>query len=277
MEAETSNARTSGRVLPWILLVTFVIVTAVNFGARWFPGGADQFRNVPSTRVDAAAYAFPVIWSLIFFGMIGFAIDLIRNRNESTDSLDAAIKWLLLAGVASIAFVPISICGSSTAVWLDILVHLIALIAAQFYLRRHIRATETENRRDRWWYLPPSLYLGWISAAMVISTALALRENGIRVQEELAEIVTLMVIACLTIAGALMIERKGCPFSLTLAWAFIAIGVEQAAFPLIRKAAWGAAAALIVMCATAFYLKRFFFAHTGSDLPDQNNVPTSSE
>lgn len=277
MEVEHSNVRSSGRALPWVLLVTFVIVTVVNFGVRWFPGGADQFRNAPDTRIDAAEYAFPVIWSLIFFGMIGFAIDLIRNRQESTRSLDAAIKWMLLAGVASVAYVPISIYSSSTAEWLDIFVHLIALIAAQFYLRRHIRAIETEHHRDRWWYLPPSLYLGWISAAMAISTALALRENGIRVQAELAEIVTLMVIACLTIAGALMIERKECPFSLTLAWAFIAIGVEQAAFPLIRKAAWGAAAALIVMAATAFYLKRFFYAHTSNALVDQNNTPTSSE
>ena len=246
----------------------FVIVTAVNFGSRLFPGGAEQFRNMPKTRIDAAGYAFPIIWSLIFFGMIGFAIDLIRHPEEWTDSLGSATKWLLVAGAASIAFVPISLYASDTASWVDILVHLIALIAAQVCLRRHIRTIETKDRRSRWWYLPPSLYLGWISAAMAISTALMLRENRILVKPELGEIVTLMVIGCLTIVGALMIERRDCAFSLTLAWAFIAIGVEQAAFPLIRKAAWGAAAALIVMSATAWYLNRFFYADTREQTSD---------
>ena len=84
MEAETSTEQTPSRPLPWILLVTFVIVTVINFGSRWLPGGADQFSNMRATRVDAAAYAFPVIWSLIFFGMIGFGIDLIRHQHEST-------------------------------------------------------------------------------------------------------------------------------------------------------------------------------------------------
>lgn len=273
MEADSSTAQSSTRWLPWALLIMFVIVTVVNFGSRWFPGGADQFRNMPDTRIDAAGYAFPVIWSLIFFGMIGFAIDLIRHPQEWTGSLQSAIKWLLVAGVASIAFVPISIYASSTAVCLDIFVHLIALIAAQIFLRRHIRQIASDHRRKRWWYLPPSLYLGWISAAMAISTALALRENGIMVQAEVAEIVTLMVIACLTIVGALMIERRGGPFSLTLAWAFIAIGVEQAAFPMIRKTAWGAAAVLIVMAATAFYLKRFFYADTSEETSDSQTSP----
>ena len=146
MEAEHSNKPALGRSLPWILLVTFVIVTVVNFGARWFPGGADQFRDMRDTRIDAAAYAFPVIWSLVFFGMIGFAIDLIRHPRESTPSLSSAIKWLLLAGAASIAFVPISLYASSTAIWLDILVHLIALIGAQVCLRRHIKAIEADHR-----------------------------------------------------------------------------------------------------------------------------------
>ena len=272
MEAEKSNSQTPGRSLPWILLVTFVIVTVVNFGARWFPGGADQFRTMRSTRIDAAAYAFPVIWSLIFFGMVGFAIDLIRHPRESTGSLNSAIKWLLLAGATSIAYVPIRLYASSTAAWLDILVHLIALIGAQVCLRRHIRAIETETRRPRWWYLPPSLYLGWISAALTISSALALRENHITVNAEVAEIVTLMAIGCLTIVGALMVERRDCPFSLTLAWAFIAIGVQQSAFPLVRNATWGAAAIMIVMSATAFYLRRFFYADTRNPSPVQSNA-----
>ena len=273
MESESSNEQTSGRTLPWILLATFVIVTVINFGARWLPGGADQFRDMRETRVDAAAYAFPVIWSLIFFGMIGFAIHLIRHRNEATRSLDSAIKWLLVAGAASIAFAPISLYASSTAVWLDIVVHLFSLIAAQVCLRRHIREIAAKHHRPHWWYVPPSLYLGWISAAMVISSALALRENRIMVQPEVAEIVTLMVIGCLTILGALMVERQDCPFSLTLAWAFIAIGVKQSPFPLIQKTAWGAAAIMIVMSATAWYLKRFFYADTSNALPAQINAP----
>ena len=239
MEADLSTAQSPRRSLPWALLVMFVIVTVVNFGSRWFPGGAEQFRNMPDTRIDAAGYAFPIIWSLIFFGMIAFAIDLIRHPQESTGSLKSAIKWLLVAGAASIAFVPISLYASDTASWLDILVHLIALILAQTCLRRHVGTIGIEHRRSRWLFLPPSLYLGWISAAMAISTALMLRENRILVQNEVGEIVTLMVIACLTIVGSLMIERKGGPFSLTLAWAFIAIGVEQSEHPRITKNGMG--------------------------------------
>ena len=273
MEADRSTAPSSSDWLPWGVLVMFIIVTVVNFGSRWFPGGAEQFRNLPDTRIDAAEYAFPIIWSLIFFGMIGFAIDLIRHPQEWTGSLKSAIKCLLVAGAASIAFVPINLYASSTVSWIDIAVHLFALITAQIFLRRHIRTIATEHNRQRWWYLPPSLYLGWISAAMAISTALMLRENRVLVAPDVGEIVTLMVIACLTIVGALMVERQGSPFSLTLAWAFIAIGVEQASHPMIRKTAWGAAAVLIIMAATAFYLKRFFYANTSEETSDSQISP----
>jgi tryptophan-rich sensory protein len=259
-ETATNEASNSRDKLAGWLLVMFVVVTIVNFGSRFFPDGENQFVNTPPTRINAAGFAFPIIWSVIFFGMIGFAAWLRGRLADRSSSLNKAIVCLMIAGAASIAFVPISLYTTYTLGWIDILVHLVALVAAQFFLRRHVRRSPALPSASGWPYWVPSIYLGWICAATAISSALALREQGILIDPELATLVTLSVLGCLTIVGALMIEQRDGVFGLTLAWAFLAIGVQQTKFPKIQMAAFGAAATLTVMAGTAWWLQRFHYA-----------------
>ncbi|QDT09268.1 hypothetical protein [Planctomycetes bacterium K23_9] len=238
------------------LLAVFLLVPIVNFGVFLLPGGDRQFANMVSTRVDAAGYAFS-IWGIIFAMMIAFSI-LVQRLTESSKSLTAATAALIIAGIASIFFVPISLYASQTIGWLDIVLHLVALIAALVFLRRHCHAVSVVN--GRWSFVGPSMYCGWISAATLISTALMLQENGVDVSDQIATGIAIGALALITTIASLMTWSRDPVYGGTIAWALIAIGVQQSAFPLIRWTAWLGAAALTVFIITFMILNRSFYA-----------------
>jgi hypothetical protein len=100
--------------------------------------------------------------------MIWFSLD-IQAEAESSRSLTLAIYALIVAGFASILFMPISLYAIQTVGWIDIIVHIIVLATAHACLRRHCNERTV---RSRWSFAGPSMYFGWISAATVIRSAL---------------------------------------------------------------------------------------------------------
>lgn len=223
-------------------LITFIAVTVINF----LPLGERRFEDDAQTLVTVADYAFS-IWGVIFLGMIGFSVVLAKAAERDTSHLRRAIHGLLVAGAASVAFVPISIAGDQLLGFADVAVHLLALIYAYGQLRAHVATTPGErSRAQAFWFYGPSMYLGWISAATVIAASLALEQLGVRpgVRADL-------VLACVLVLVLLAIGRQfeahaDNVYGLTVAWALIGLGVEQAGFPVLRYLSWAAAAVLIV-------------------------------
>ena len=240
-----------------VLLAIFVLVPLLNFGLPPLLNANDRFADDASTRVDAAGYAF-AIWGVIFTGMLGFAFSMRQGAEPSSASLDRAAALLSLAGIASILFVPISIYGTQLVGWLDILLHLVPLIFAHRALRQHAK-THSSSERSRWWYFGPSMYLGWISAATVISTALAANELGIKVPSQLATIVAVAVVVILAFVAARMTTTGDPIFGATICWALIAVGVEQSEFPPIRTAAWIAAGTVLLIVIWKFTQSNRFY------------------
>ena len=117
------------------LLIVFICVVLANFVLSPILSDGNQFADDPETRVAAAGYAF-AIWGIIFAGMLMFPLYLIIAKLKETPNLKRAIAGLIIAGLASIAFVPISIYSTFTVGWFDILAHLIPLIITWFSLRR---------------------------------------------------------------------------------------------------------------------------------------------
>ena len=242
-----------------ITLIVFIFVPMVNFGVPAFTGGA-RFSGDPQTRVSAAGYAF-AIWGVIFTGMIAFSAFVLVGREPDSPHLRRALICLSIAGVASILFVPISIYGNQLLGWIDIMFHLVPLVITNQALRQHA-AVHPSNSKGRWAYVGPSMYFGWISAATVISTALMANQLGIVLGESTATGVALAVILSLGAVGVFLTFKRDPIYGATVAWALIAVGVEQATFPPIRYAAWFMAA--VVACVVTYQLTRSiqFFAVT---------------
>ena len=233
------------RVLP---LVIFILVPLVNYIVpQWYQAG-DRFADDAQTRVNAASYAF-AIWGVIFSGMLWFSGYLLFSNESWSTNLKQSMICLSIAGMASIAFVPISIYGNQVLGWFDILAHLIPLALANHWLRKHVAAFP-KNDAGRWSFFGPSMYFGWISAATVISTALMLNQLGIQVSESLATTASIVIVLVLATIGAFLTLKRDPVYGLTVVWALAAVGIEQSAYPPIRWAAWIAAGCVT---ATALY------------------------
>ena len=265
------------RFLP---VVTFVAVTVVNF----WPRDDGRFDDDPETLVAAAGYAFS-IWGVIFLGLIGFSVVLAKAHEHDTPGLRKAIIGLVVAGLASIAFVPISAGDHQLLGFLDIFLHLVALIYAYGGLREHVRTTPPRPRKQGFWYYGPSMYLGWISAATVISASLALTELGWTPTGTSAVALAIALIFVLFGIGRQFLAHADAVFALTVAWALLGVGVEQEGELLVRYTAWAGSALLIVSSLRriakggyGFYASPGYYEGrtAGESLPDSSRITRSS-
>lgn len=245
-----------------VLLIVFISVPLANYILPPMLADGNQFADDPQTRVAAAGYAF-AIWGIIFAGMLMFSIYLIIAKVPQTPDLNRAIMGLIVAGLASIAFVPISIYFSFTVGWFDILAHLFPLIVAWFSLRRFAANNQSTNKGN-FTFFGPSMYLGWISAATVISTSLMANEQGIVLADQTATILSIAVLVFLSGVAIVVTLNRDVVIGSTIAWALVAVGVKQSAFPAIQMTAWVAAGVVVaVVCYQSFIKGQPFYATGG--------------
>ncbi len=221
-------------------LVMFTAVAIVNF----LPVGERRFEDDADTLVNAADYAFS-IWGVIFLGLIGFSIVLARGLEQDSPGIRRGVVGLLVAGVASIAFVPISIGGNQILAFLDVLLHLLALIYAYGGLRDHVRKTPARSRGQRFWFYGPSMYMAWISAATVIAASLAAEQLGLELDYQLALVLAMVLITVLFNIGSRFLAQADAVYALTVAWALVGVGFEQREEVLLPWAAWVGAGLLV--------------------------------
>ena len=252
---------TSSAVRTWrtVLLIVFILVPVANYLPILLDVSQDRFTNGTDTHVDAAGYAFS-IWGLIFTGMLLFAALQFRV-SEVTPALLRAYRFLVLAGLASIAFVPISFGDNYLWGAFDLLWHLLALLGAYTALREHVR--EAGRPEYAWAYVAPSVYLGWVSAATVISFALALQQLGVTFTGGTEVLVATALVLVLTALGLYLCLRADAVYALTVAWALVAVAVEQQdARPIFWAASAGAGMLLITVLWRVLGAKPFFYATT---------------
>jgi hypothetical protein len=214
-----------------IQFIIFLIVPLINFGVNFFfPSPFDDDEKV---LIQPAGYAF-AIWGPIFLGMIFYSwFQLQSSRVESRQLKKATISGIA-AGLASIAFVPISYMDIQWLGFINIMWHLIALILLFLALRQQVQL-ETDSKTS-WYYLPTQIYLGWICAATAISVALALTEAGISPIIETQVIITVAIIGVLTLLGTFMAQQRGMIIPLVFIWALIALIAENGQYALIKYA-----------------------------------------
>ena len=212
-----------------IQFIIFLIVPLVNFGVNFFfPSPFDDDEKV---LIQPAGYAF-AIWGPIFIGMIIYSWFQMQSSRVESNHLRKATLSGIAAGLASIAFVPISYMDIQWLGFVNIMWHLIALILLFTALRKQVQLES--NSKTPWYYLPTQLYLGWICAATAISVALTLTEVGISPVIETQVIITVAIIGVLTLLGTFMAQQRGVIIPLVFIWALIALIVENGQYDLIK-------------------------------------------
>lgn len=218
-------------MLRLLQLIIFIIVPLANYSIALL-GGSDRFDDDPGILNDPAGYAF-AIWGPIFIGMIYYSYRIWRETADS-DLMTKACYAGISAGLASIAFVPISMSDMQWLSLVNILWHLVSLILLYKY---NIEMRNTHPRLVRWIYLGPQMYLGWISAATTISVALALREAGVQLQVMTEVGLTIGLLAVLVGVGLWLASHRGMTVAVVVAWALIGIIVKHGDIPAVVYAA----------------------------------------
>jgi len=212
----------NSKTLRNIQLLVFTLVPIVNFGSNlFFPS---PFENDIKVLIQPAGYAF-AIWGPIFLGMLIFSWFQARPQRVESEYLVSATKAGILAGLASIAFVPISYTDMQWLGFINIIWHLVALIWLFVSLRKQILLEQNEH--THWYYLPTQMYLGWICAATAVSTALTLAESGLNLTIETQTVFTVIVIAALVLVGIIMAFNKGLVVPFVVIWALCGVIVEN--------------------------------------------------
>jgi len=212
-----------------VQFILFLLVPLVNFGVNYFfPSPFDDDARV---LIQPAGYAFS-IWGPIFLGMIVYSWFQMQSERVESIHLRKATIAGIFAGLASIAFVPISYMDTQWLGFLNIIWHLIALIVLFTALRKQVTLETAPN--THWYYLPTQMYLGWICAATAVSTALMLTEAGVSPAIETQVILTAIVIGVLIILGAIMANQRGLIVSLVFIWALVGIIVENGSYEIIK-------------------------------------------
>lgn len=239
-------------------LIIFILVPLVNFGVQAFTNS--PFDDDPNVLIQPAGYAF-AIWGPIFLGMLIYSVFQLKMERVESPHLDLATKAGISAGLASIAFVPISYTDIQWLGFIDIIWHLLSLIVLYRALYQQIQLEQEPN--THWYYLPTQLYLGWISAATAVSTGLTLRDTfGVAFETTTEVYITVGVIAAL-VAVALWIATKGGQMvSVTIVWALGGLIVENGMYsPILYACIIGMVLILGVVLRSASQGKKLYDQH----------------
>lgn len=222
-----------------IQFLVFILVPIINFGSTIYMDS--QFDDDPNVLIQPAGYAFS-IWGPIFLGMLIYSWFQMKEERVESPHLKTATLAGISAGLASIAFVPISFTDIQWLGFVDIIWHLVSLIILFIALRKQILLEKNPN--THWYYLPTQMYLGWICAATAVSAALMLTEAGWVPGISNQVTITVGIIGALLLIGLFMATQKGMVVPLVFIWALVGVIVENGEYELIKYASIAAIAIL---------------------------------
>jgi benzodiazapine receptor len=192
-----------------------------------------------------AGYVFS-IWSLIYLGLIAFAVYQALPAQRDNPRLRRVGYLFALSCLANIAWLflwhyeqfPLTLIAMFSLLGL-----LIAL-----YLRLGTGRIAVP-RAERWLVrLPFSIYLGWVSVAAianVTSTLDYLNWDGAGIPPQVWAVIMLAV--GVVLALAISLTRADLAYVLVLIWAYVGIAVKQSGAPLVANAALVAAGVLVLL------------------------------
>ncbi|MEM1310797.1 MAG: tryptophan-rich sensory protein [Cyanobacteria bacterium P01_H01_bin.153] len=230
---------------PIAIIGTLVVNTLSNF----YPPGGKNVGEIANTTlagvlITPANYAF-AIWGLIYLGLIAYGIYQL-GANQRRDPIIRPVNRLLItACVIQMGWIFLFTLQYFTGSTVAMLGILLSLMGAYGVLRM-----DRIDRRRRWLAVyPVSIYLAWISVAMIINVASALYDAGWRGGLTSVAWTVIMIWVSVVIALLVIFTRQDIPFTLVYVWAYGAIAIRHADTPAILVTGITASVLLVGMLA----------------------------
>lgn len=191
-----------------------------------------------------AGYVFS-IWGIIYLGLIAFTIyqALPGQRGNSLLERISPAYWISnLANTVWIFLWHYEVFSLTPVFMFTILASLL------FIYIQLAKSDPPLNTRQKWLVkLPFSIYLGWISVAMVANVTQVLFYYGWGGWGLSAEVWAVVMLAVAMLLGLAMYWReKDLAYVLVLVWALVGIAQKQVSSQLVSTSAWGGAGILAV-------------------------------
>ena len=220
-----------------IVLATIAVLT-VNALANILPingQGSGEISDRIPVFFTPAGYVFS-IWSLIYVGLIAYAIFQALPMNQQDPTLRAIAPYYLVASGANFAWIfawhyerfPITV--------VLMLILLGSLIMTYLSLDG---ARDSASTAMKWTVLIPfSIYLGWITVATIANISAMLwlvNWNGFGIAPEIWTAIVLAV--AVGIAAMMALTRGDVAYGLVLVWAFFGIYSKHSEVPIVGMSA----------------------------------------
>ncbi len=213
-------------ILNIVALVATIIVNYLSntgyFNGETMSSVSGRYENI----FTPAGYAFS-IWGLIYLSLLAFLIYQARlsSRGQQND-INAIGAWFIISCIANAAWV---MAWLYDQIGLSVLLMIILFLSlAQIVVRLNIATQNAPLPRSLLVYLPFSIYIGWISVALIANIAAWLTKiswNGWGISES-SWAVIMIIIAGLVNLFVLWKRNMGM-FALTGGWALVAIAVAN--------------------------------------------------
>ncbi len=213
-------------ILNIVALVATIIVNYLSntgyFNGETMSSVSGRYENI----FTPAGYAFS-IWGLIYLSLLGFLIYQVRlSVHDQQNDINAIGAWFIISCIANSAWV---VAWLYDQIGLSVLLMIILFFSlAQIVIRLNIATKNAPLPRSLLVYLPFSIYIGWISVALIANIAAWLTKiswNGWGISES-SWAVIMIIIAGLVNLFVLWKRNMGM-FAITGGWALAAIAVAN--------------------------------------------------
>jgi hypothetical protein len=239
-----------------LVVLAVIAVIAVNAIAVALPlNGLDT--GEISDRFDIyfvpAGYVFS-IWSLIYLGLIAYAIFQAlpaQKENPRLRSIGYLFVFSCLANIIWLFLWHYEVFNFTLVAMLALLLSLIGI-----YLRLDIGRVQVSPGEKWCVHIPFSVYLGWISVATIANATQLLYYlgwNGWGISPEIWAVI--MLTAGVIISAVMSLTRADIAYSLVLVWAYAGIALEHASTPIVANAAWVGAVVILAILIVAIINK----------------------
>ncbi|HEU5099514.1 MAG TPA: tryptophan-rich sensory protein [Roseiflexaceae bacterium] len=227
-----------------------VAVLLVNWLANALPlNGKDtgQLSDQYPILTVPAGYAF-AIWSLIYLGLIGFAVYQSLPSQRDNPRIARITPLFLVSCLANIGWL---FTWHYEILSLNIVLMLV-LLGSLIGIYGQLRAVGAQiSTGERWFvWAPFSIYLGWITVATIVNLTVVLYAAGWQdTGTQGAALAALLFVVAAVIAVTLARRFDDTAYALVVVWALVAVAIKQAGVTLVAATAWVVAAVVALVVA----------------------------
>ena len=221
-----------------------------------------QVSNSYPNLFTPPGYVFS-IWGVIYVQAIVFMIYQARSSQRKETYLARIGFFYLIAAVANLSWLLLfHYSYSMPQLFITTLIPMTVLLVCllSIYQRLSIGRSAVSRNQKLAVHLHISVYLGWISLAIIANVASVLNVLIPGISESIQALWAAILITIVLIVGSLMVfNRRDLAFGFVVIWASIGIALNRVTMPLIFTTSILAIVVIVVLMLLAPFLKRTEF------------------